>query len=59
MVEFVVDPEMSYADIIVPTIDTVRAHFLLELLITNLKQVSLLVNLEIFKLKYFDCLRKF
>lgn len=39
MPEFVVDPSMRFADIIVPTTDTVRAHFLLELLISNFKQV--------------------
>ena len=38
--EYVVDPSMRFADIIVPTIDTVRAHFLLELLISNFKPVS-------------------
>lgn len=37
--EFVVDPAMRFSDIIVPTIDTVRAHFLLELLINSSKQV--------------------
>jgi len=36
---FTVDPNMSFSDIIVPTIDTVRAHFLLELFITNSKPV--------------------
>lgn len=37
--DFVVDPAMRFSDIIVPTIDTVRAHFLLELLINSNKQV--------------------
>lgn len=37
--DFVVDPGMRFSDIIVPTIDTVRAHFLLELLINSNKQV--------------------
>ena len=37
--EYVVDPNMRFSDIIVPTTDTVRAHFLLELLISNFKQV--------------------
>ena len=41
MAEYVVDPSMRFADIIVPTIDTVRAHFLLELLVSNFKPVSL------------------
>ena len=40
MPEYVVDPNMRFSDIIVPTVDTVRAHFLLELLISNFKQVS-------------------
>jgi len=35
---FMVDPSMSFSDIIVPTIDTVCAHFLLEF-ITNSKPV--------------------
>ena len=39
MPAFVVDPSMSFSDIIVPTIDTIRAHFLLELFITNSKPV--------------------
>jgi len=39
MKEFEVDPNMSFSDIIVPTMDTVRGHFLLELLVTNYKQV--------------------
>lgn len=40
MPEYVVDPNMRFADIIVPTIDTVRAHFLMEILMTNFKPVS-------------------
>ena len=40
MPEYVVDPNMRFSDIIVPTVDTVRAHFLLELLISNVKQVG-------------------
>lgn len=39
MPEYVIDPNMRFSDIIVPTTDTVRAHFLLELLISNFKQV--------------------
>lgn len=42
MDSFVVDPQMQYADIIVPTADTVRASFILELLLSNDKQVILL-----------------
>ena len=41
MESFVVDPQMQYADIIVPTADTVRASFILELLLTNEKQVTI------------------
>lgn len=37
--EYNVDPEMRFSDIIVPTMDTVRAHFLLHLLVTNFKPV--------------------
>lgn len=37
--EYVVDPNMQYADIIVPTMDTVRASYIIELLLTNGKQV--------------------
>lgn len=37
--DYVVDPSTRFSDIIVPTMDTVRAHFLLELLISNFKQV--------------------
>ena len=43
--EYVVDPNMRFSDIIVPTIDTVRAHFFLELLISNVKPVSLRIKL--------------
>lgn len=41
--EYVVDPNMRFADIIVPTIDTVRAHFLMETLMSNFKPVSLVL----------------
>ena len=37
--EYVVDPAMRFSDIIVPTIDTVRGHFLLEHLVSNFKPV--------------------
>lgn len=40
--EFVVDSGMRYADIIVPTMDTVRSSYLIELLLTNGKKVSML-----------------
>lgn len=39
LTEYTVDPGIPYADIIVPTVDTVRASFLIELLLTNEKQV--------------------
>lgn len=37
--EYILDPAMQYSDIIVPTIDTVRASYLIELLLTKDKQV--------------------
>ena len=37
--EYVLDVNMQYSDIIVPTVDTVRASYLIELLLTNEKQV--------------------
>ncbi len=37
---FVVEPGMQYADIIVPTLDTIRGSVMIELLLTNGKQVS-------------------
>lgn len=37
----VITPETSYADIIVPTLDTVRMSFLLDMLLTNRKPVSM------------------
>ena len=43
MPDYVVDPNMRFSDIIVPTSDTVRAHFLLELLVSNFKQVLVCV----------------
>ena len=44
--EFDVDPSMSFSDIIVPTMDTIRGHFLLELLITNFKQVHKMLTIS-------------
>ena len=38
--EYVLDVSMQYSDIIVPTVDTVRASYLIELLLTNEKQVQ-------------------
>ncbi len=40
MTTYAVDPSKPYADIIVPTLDTVRGSFMIELLLTNDKQVS-------------------
>ena len=37
--EFTVDPRVRFSDIIVPTIDTVRSNFMVELLATNFKPV--------------------
>ena len=57
--EYVVDPNMRFADIIVPTIDTVRAHFLLELLVTNYKPVSLTFlecDIDVPTLLYSSCI---
>ena len=38
--EFTVNPRTRFSDIIVPTIDTTRANFMVELLVTNSKPVS-------------------
>ena len=38
--EFTVDPRLRFSDIIVPTMDTVRSNFMVELLVTNSKPVS-------------------
>lgn len=50
MPPFVVDPHMQFADIIVPTLDTIRASFIIELLLTSNKQVSLTYSSEIYTL---------
>ena len=39
--ELSVDATMRYSDIIVPTLDTIRCSFLIELLLTNNKKVSI------------------
>ena len=39
--QYVVDPEMKFSDIIVPTADTVRSSELLELLLKNNKTVCI------------------
>ena len=38
--EYTVDPRLRFSDVIVPTIDTVRSNFMVELLVTNSKPVS-------------------
>ena len=38
--EFSVDPRVRFSDIIVPTMDTLRSNFMVELLTTNSKPVS-------------------
>ena len=44
--EFVVPQETKFSDIIVPTMDTIRSSYLLELLLTNKKTVSLIFKLN-------------
>lgn len=39
----VITPETNYADIIIPTPDTVRMSFLMDMLLTNKKPVSTLM----------------
>lgn len=43
----VITPETNYADIIVPTADTVRMSFLMDMLLTNKKPVSALIVVEL------------
>lgn len=38
--EVVITPETSYSDIIVPTVDTVRISFLIDMLLSNKKPVG-------------------
>lgn len=38
-----ITPETNYSDIIVPTVDTVRMSFLMDMLLTNKKPVSTLI----------------
>ena len=38
--EFVVPPETKFSDIIVPTVDTIRSSYLLQMLLVNKKTVS-------------------
>lgn len=38
--EVVITPETSYSDIIVPTVDTVRMSFLIDMLLSNKKPVG-------------------
>ena len=42
MEQYVVAPETKFSDIIVPTMDTIRSSYLLEMLLTNKKTVSML-----------------
>ena len=42
--ELAIDAGMRYSDIIVPTLDTVRSSFLIELLLTNRKRVSVYID---------------
>lgn len=50
----VITPETNYADIIVPTADTVRMSFLMDMLLTNKKPVSALIAVEFTNVhKYF------
>ena len=42
--ELAIDAGMRYSDIIVPTLDTVRSSFLIELLLTNNKRVSVYID---------------
>ncbi len=48
----VITPETNYADIIVPTADTVRMSFLMDMLLTNKKPVSALTVVELYKSFY-------
>ncbi len=43
----VITPETNYADIIVPTADTVRMSFLMDMLLANKKPVSTLIVVEL------------
>lgn len=43
MKSVVITPETNYADIIIPTADTVRMSFLMDMLLTNEKPVSALI----------------
>ena len=38
--EFSIPPDTKFSDIIVPTMDTIRSSYLLEMLLTNKKTVS-------------------
>ena len=42
--QFEVAPDAKFSDIIVPTLDTVRSAYLLEILLTNNKKVGLLIQ---------------
>lgn len=57
----VITPDTNYADIIVPTADTVRMSFLMDMLLINKKPVSILivVNFQAIINKYFSLRQKF
>ena len=45
MPECVIQAETNFFDIIVPTVDTVRSNYILEMLVKNRKQVGCTNNL--------------
>ena len=45
--EFLVHSDMMFSDIIVPTLDTIRSAFMLELLLTNNKTVRYEISFRI------------
>lgn len=42
-----INPQTNYADIMVPTADTVRLSFLMDMLLTNQKPVSVFTVVEL------------
>lgn len=55
----VITPETTYADIIVPTADTIRMSFLMDKLLTNKKPVSAFVTEKKQTSLYFSCSLRF
>lgn len=51
----VIKPETNYADIMVPTPDTVRMSFLMDMLLTNKKPVSTVIVVELYTSVYIHC----